>query len=165
MSVQLVLDTNRSVLPHHDGDPAQITAAWSAASGGAVIVTVSGNDYCVGVVSARDVKVAPNVLRVATFDGVNELAGRDRQLFFETLRVPYLVSQAPGPRNGTVALGAPALEYVPQLPLLPDSGDARVRSLLKRLSTLKGEISHETFLEAERTIVFNALGIEGGGPR
>jgi tetratricopeptide (TPR) repeat protein len=66
--VALSLTSDRSLFPEVRGTVEEVTQAWSAASGGAVLVTVGGRRFCVGVISARQVKETPTALRVAGFD-------------------------------------------------------------------------------------------------
>ncbi|WP_454853784.1 hypothetical protein [Promicromonospora soli] len=71
--VALSLTSDRSLLPDVRGAAHEVTEAWSAASGGAVLVTVGGRQFCVGVISARQVKETPTALRVAGFDLLDRL--------------------------------------------------------------------------------------------
>jgi tetratricopeptide (TPR) repeat protein len=71
--VALSLTSDRSLLPDVRGSAQEVTEAWSAASGGAVLVTVGSQQFCVGVVSARQVKETPTALRVAVFDLLDRL--------------------------------------------------------------------------------------------
>jgi tetratricopeptide (TPR) repeat protein len=85
--VALSLTSDRSLLPDVRGTAHEVTEAWSAASGGAVMATIGGRVYCVGVISARQVKETPTVLRVAGFDLLDRLDPKSAAGFLDRIGV------------------------------------------------------------------------------
>lgn len=66
--------------------PAQVDD-WASASGGGVVATYLGNEYCVGVISAHNVKESPSSLRVADFASVEALPAAKSAKFWSLVGV------------------------------------------------------------------------------
>ncbi|RPF21461.1 tetratricopeptide repeat protein [Myceligenerans xiligouense] len=88
--IALSLTSDRSLLPDVRGTADEVTRAWSAASGGAVLATVSGQQFCVGVISARQVKETPTALRMAGFNLLDGLGPDAAAGFWDRIGVPGL---------------------------------------------------------------------------
>ena len=128
----------RSTTPSVEGlSPLEIADRWRGASGGGLQLQDGGIKYCVGIVSAKEVKEAPNSLRVVSFDLVDNIEDPDHSRKFWRLL---------GVREDAIHI-------------LPNDRRTITTKRLAHLREWRNDIARETFLELEKLIMLQELGI------